>query len=523
MGTRTHRILGGAGLLLVTAGGILYGILYTRGWVAVLPLLAGIALTVTSVVLAYRTASTEGSRRSTRYGLSTGLSVIVLAAILIFAQTLSHRHNARFDLTMNRRFSLAPQTAKVLDGLEVDVQITAFYTETTQERTVMQDLLSELQDNSARVGYLFIDPDQDPVTARRFGVGRTGIVFVESGDLREELEEPDEATLTNAIARITSGRRRSICFMTGHGEKSISDTENLGLSALREALELENFEVRDLLALGEEEIPAGCDVIVIAGPERDIVKREQNLLLDYLTSGGRALMLLDPITEIPNIEGVVAAFGIGLGKDVLVDRYGKLLAGNFLTPVVNRYGAHPITEGFRHFSFFPQARSVTLLPDAPPGLTATVICSTNEGAYAETDLPRLLQGQTQFEPSADAKGPVDVAVAAEMPLSAVGARADSLAGAPRGGRSRIVVFGDSDFAGNSNLRLSGNRDLVLNAVNWLAEAEDLIAIRPIDDLQQPVLISVTQGRFVFWIPVIGLPALVVAAGTAALARKRRAV
>ncbi|MDD3643100.1 MAG: GldG family protein [Candidatus Krumholzibacteria bacterium] len=512
MNSRAPRILGAVGLALVTAGGILYGILYTRGWTALLPLLAGLAMTVCALVIAYRTSATEGARRSARHGLSAGFSVIVLAAILVFLQTLAHRHNVRVDLTRNSRFSLAAQTIKVLDGLRMDVRITAFYKETTPERTEMQDLLSELQNRTPRVEFLFVDPDQDPVTARRFGAASAGLVFVEAGSLREELADPSEEMLTNAIARITTGKRRSVCFLTGHGEKSIGDAGSLGLSALGEALELENFEVRELLAIGEESIPSDCDVIVLAGPERDIVMREQNLLLDYLTSGGRALMLLDPMTDLANIEGVIAAFGLGLGDDVLVDRYGKLLAGNFLTPVVNRYGTHPITEGFRHFSFFPQARSVAVLSPAPADVAVTVICSTNEGAYAETDLPRLLEGETQYEPSADAMGPIDVAAAAEMTLSGNGDAAR---------RSRIVVFGDSDFAGNSNLRLSGNRDLILNTVNWLAEAEDLISIRPANDLLQPVLLSVTQGGFVFWIPVVALPALVAAIGAAVLARKRR--
>ena len=42
----------------------------------------------------------------------------------------------------------------------------------------------------------------------------------------------------------------------------------------------------------------------------------------------------------------------------------------------------------------------------------------------------------------------------------------------------MVVIGDSDFAANSVLGVQGNRDLFLNTVNWLAQQENLIAIRP---------------------------------------------
>ena len=42
------------------------------------------------------------------------------------------------------------------------------------------------------------------------------------------------------------------------------------------------------------------------------------------------------------------------------------------------------------------------------------------------------------------------------------------------------MIGDSDFASNRWVRQLGNRDLFLNIVNWLAQQEDLIAIRPSD-------------------------------------------
>ena len=44
--------------------------------------------------------------------------------------------------------------------------------------------------------------------------------------------------------------------------------------------------------------------------------------------------------------------------------------------------------------------------------------------------------------------------------------------------TRLVVFGDSDFASNGYLGIQGNADLLLNTVNWLAEQENLISIRP---------------------------------------------
>ncbi len=50
----------------------------------------------------------------------------------------------------------------------------------------------------------------------------------------------------------------------------------------------------------------------------------------------------------------------------------------------------------------------------------------------------------------------------------------------RSRKRRIVVFGDSDFVTNGYLGIPGNRDLFLNSVNWLAQQENLISIRPRD-------------------------------------------
>ena len=41
-----------------------------------------------------------------------------------------------------------------------------------------------------------------------------------------------------------------------------------------------------------------------------------------------------------------------------------------------------------------------------------------------------------------------------------------------------MLVGDSDFAANEFVNLSGNRDFFLNTLSWLAEEENLIAVRP---------------------------------------------
>ncbi len=84
------------------------------------------------------------------------------------------------------------------------------------------------------------------------------------------------------------------------------------------------------------------------------------------------------------------------------------------------------------------------------------------------------------------------------------------------------MFGDSDFAGNSYLNLSGNRDLFMNTLSWLAEEEDLIAIRPKKRESQPVVLSYIQGRVIFWTSVVLLPGGVLIIGIAVFRLRKTA-
>jgi ABC-type uncharacterized transport system involved in gliding motility auxiliary subunit len=83
-----------------------------------------------------------------------------------------------------------------------------------------------------------------------------------------------------------------------------------------------------------------------------------------------------------------------------------------------------------------------------------------------------------------------------------------------------VVVGDSDFASNGFVNLSGNKDLFLNTLSWLAEEENQIAIRPKETRNTPVFLTAAQGQVLFYVPVVLLPLAMVIGGVYAVVRKR---
>ena len=86
--------------------------------------------------------------------------------------------------------------------------------------------------------------------------------------------------------------------------------------------------------------------------------------------------------------------------------------------------------------------------------------------------------------------------------------------------TRLVVFGDSDFASNSVLGIQGNRDLFLNVMNWLAQQENLISIRPKDSDDRRITLTQEQLLWVWVFSIVFVPGVVIGAGVYTWWRRR---
>ncbi|MEK7682004.1 MAG: hypothetical protein AAB369_04170, partial [Chloroflexota bacterium] len=117
----------------------------------------------------------------------------------------------------------------------------------------------------------------------------------------------------------------------------------------------------------------------------------------------------------------------------------------------------------------------------------------------------------------DLLGPLVLAVAVEgsAPLG-------SPAPAPSGQqtRTRIIAIGDSDFATNQYFYSLGNSDLFLNSINWLAEDETLISIRPKPAGIRLIVLTQLEFRYILWSSIALLPLVLVGVGGIVWWRRR---
>jgi ABC-type uncharacterized transport system involved in gliding motility auxiliary subunit len=512
------------GLVGVLGGGAMW--MYRPSWTAaraVALIVGGLCL----LVALYASFASEGrfrtlwGRRTTRYGLNAAIMVVLILGVIALVEAVSYRHSYRVDLTENRRHSLAPQTIKVLKDLQIPVKATGFFSPEQGGKRRAEDLLKQYATHSeGKFTWESVDADRNPLLAKRYGIETYGTVVLEAtpkeGQVKEEkVTDAEEEKLTNALLRVTREGKRVIYFLKGHGEKDPASSERTGLSEVKAAIEKLNYVVKDLLLARETKIPDDAAIVVVAGPQKDLLANEAEALEAYVARAGKVLFMVDPF-QAPGLTPVLERYGFGLGNDVIIDvnPQGRLLGAGPEVPVVGDYEAHPITQNFRLATLFPLARTVTVRDKRPEGVTTQALARTSGESWAETSQDQIKSGQVKPDAN-EARGPLTIAAVATID-------AKDVPEDRKGAKARVVVVGNSTFATNAFLNLSGNRDLFLNTLSWLAEEENLIAVRPRDTARSaPVFLTAAQGQVLFYVPVVLVPLALAIAGVYAVRAQRR--
>jgi ABC-type uncharacterized transport system involved in gliding motility auxiliary subunit len=509
------------GLAIIAAALVAYSVRSIWTVYQTAAVIAGAALVLISIALKLGSIREGLGRRSTRFGINSATSVVLLVGILALVNYLGAQNEKRVDLTTEKMFSLSDQSVQVTGQIQEDVRIKAFFPGGDDQIT--RDLLNLYNNQNGRIAYEFIDPDKQPLLAQQYQVttygsftnpmsGQTvqyGTVLLEMGQKSERVEKQSEPLreedVTNALMKLIKGETKTIYFTEGHGEKAIDNTERGGYASASAELQEENYVVRKLNLVVEGKVPDDASVVVVAGPTSEPFPNELELLDTYLQNGGSVLLLLDP-APAASLADFAKKWSIDVGNNVVVDPsgVGRLFGAGPAMPLVASYGPHPITERFRTMTFFPLVRSVQ--PGQPPveGLSVEQLLSTNEQSWGETN---LTSGEAERD-DADLSGPVSIGVVASKDL-------------PENKKVRLVVIGDSDFGQNDYLGLQGNGNLFVNTVAWLAQDESFISIRAKDPADRPLTMTESQGRLFAYVAVFLLPGSILAAGISVWMKRRK--
>ncbi len=450
--------------------------------------------------------------RQTKYAAyATTYILIVLAAVAI-CNVLADRYNKSYDATANKRYSLSPQTAKIVKGLTQPATIT-YYNQSTRYREG-KDLLDEYANLSPKVHIDYVDPDKNPEAAREAGIRELGTAVVEVGMKKEEAKSMTEEGITGAFIRDLKSATRTVCFVSGSGERRLDDSEREGFSHFKDLLGKDDYDTKSIDLLQKAEVPADCTTLIVGGPTRNYEQPEVDAIKKYVEDGGRALFMLDPPLKLGHSEiadndaltVLLQSWGVTLQKDLILDLnpIGQLAGVGPQVALVTNYESQPIVNDMKGVATgFPLSRSMDV-----KNTDKTSVQKLFDSSATSLATENLSSPAVNVNDPKNKKGPMTLAAAGTYNTG------------KENSQGRFVVVGSSSWIDNGFLDFNGNNDLALNTVNWLSSDEDLISIRPKPEDDRRITMTRAQLSWVRATSQFLLPIIVVIAGVGVWWKRR---
>jgi len=450
--------------------------------------------------------------RQTKYAAYATIYILLVIAVVVAANMLADRYNKSFDATSNKRYSLSDQTAKIVRGLKHDATIT-YFNQSTRFRDG-KDLLHQYANLSPKLRVEYVDPDKNPQAARAANIRSYGTAVVQIGVKKEEAKSMTEEGITAAFIRDLKGGTRTVCFVSGSGERQVDSNDREGLSRFKDLLARDNYQSKTIDLLQKAEVSNDCTTLVVAGPTRNYEQPEVDAIKKYVEDGGRAFFMLDPplklgrseIADNDALTNLLQSWGVTMDKDLILDLnpIGQIAGLGPQVALVTSYASHPIVSEMRGTATgFPLSRSIEIKNTDKTNVEKLFDSSRSSLATSDLSSPAV-----SLRDPKNKKGPLTLAAAGTYNTG------------KQNSQGRFVVVGNSSWAANRFISFNGNNDLALNAVNWLSSDEDLISIRPKAPEDRRITMTRAQLTWVRATSQFLLPLVVVLTGVSVWWKRR---
>jgi len=578
------------GLMLLVAGFVVRDIraraLVRMDYVAMGLWAAGIILTLGGAVVNFSMFANLVRGRRAAEGANFAVVVLLslgLAGLLCYIST---RRYVRMDWTGKRTYTLHSKTVNILRGLDRDVEATIVYAPQPDpgiQRAIdeTRDMLDEFKAVSSHItvrelNWMVPEDRQRWEELRQRLGGESGEDFAVTFTTTEShaivpltqtlkatpyeaLDFTGEDAFATALSKLTTGKRATVYFLTGHGERPLEGPEpnpmapgeagampgaENSLSLFAKSLQRDNYETKPLNLSAVESVPEDCAALVIAGPRTPLPDAELKALKSYLDArNGSALILIDPKVVSrtqSNVQSLLAPYGITARTDAVgVTARGEIVGITGSQIVVSMrprpdvpvsgdgMADHQITSDLRNYTvalqFACPLEVAESPPDAPP--KALKLLSGPPGpqvqSWGETNFQPDSRTPAQYNAGQDVAPPlvVGAVVAPRMPPQAGPIPPewmDSMTG------PKLVVLGSSlSFVNVALEDAPANLYLLQNSINWMVGRLHMLGI-PAKTLEfSQVQVSESQVAAARYIFIGGLPACIIILGIAVWVMRRR--
>lgn len=466
----------------------------------------------------------------TKAALNTIASFVLALILFLIVLAISNKHDHTYDATQNKRLSLSEQSLRLVQGLKKPVRAVVF-TNDYQVKSVEKVLDKYKVANPAMFSYRVLDPLKNPGAAKAYAVQYSGQGVLElvepdqapdqPGKRQERLSDLEEQTITSALLKLSERSELKIGFLTGHGERSITEQQPMGLSILKSSLEPEAFHAEEFSLAKKPQVPADYAAVVLAAPRSALLDSEKEGLLKYLDQGGRLLLEYDIHTD-PSYATMLKAYGFDIPDEIILcpDKYGRFTQDSVLTPGLPVAPQHPAVKDQKDQVVLYLAHPIKVGdPNQANGYAAQALISSIDGCLA-VPVEAILKNTLKVDTSRTAAFPLVTVSSKKMAPAASPSPDASPSPAPGQDReSRLAVVGGEMFS-NQVIRAAGNRDLTLNLLSWLVQAESRISIRPSEETSKPLMLAPGALDSIVLVQLLLIPAIFLLIGILSAVRRR---
>jgi ABC-2 type transport system permease protein len=514
-----------------------------------------------------------------QYARDSYMVTALVVAIALLLNFIASRHFIRVDLTQSQLYAISDASKTIMRNLDDIVTVKVYFSEKLPPnlfavRQYVDDVLEELASYSkGRLQVQSLNPD-NPDTANeavKIGIPQIQMNIVEKdklevkngflgiavlyGDKKQTLPVVQSAIsveydLMAAIKKVTAKEEKTIAFIVGHEEPSLTEKVGVGMpgetySVMKKSLD-RNYTVKEV-TLSDDRSLDGIDTVLIAGSKKTFTDKEQFLIDQFLMKGGNLVALLDSVgvsqdlqTTKPehNLADLFEHYGVMTEKTLALDLSSENASFNqgfmnFIVPypfwirAINKFfePGNAIVSKLDSV-VFPWTSPLTLTP--VDGVSEISLIKTTPSAWSQTEpfnlAPNSVQGsseKSQYTLVALLKGNFPSAYTGKK--NPLGGK-DVLQASSKPGQ--ILIVGNARFAlDRFAMMFPQNMTFLMNAIDDMTLDQSLISIRSRSAFDLPLKeLSAAERQIVKALGIFLMPILVVLYGILrSVARKRKPV
>jgi ABC-type uncharacterized transport system len=479
--------------------------------------------------------------RRWKIGLDVVVRTALVLAVAVMLNYLGARFFHRFYLSSQTNIQLSSRTLAVLNSLTNQLTVTLYYDTHDQNNfySTLLALANEYHAANKNISVRTVDYINNPAEAEKVKEqydlpgatdspnappGKDLIIFA-CGDrhdtvpgdaiVKYQLEPtaPDdpkqkelqfrrkpvafngEVMFTSKLLALAHAQPLKAYFLQGHGESSLTDTEDSGFAKFGLALAQNDLVVNNLELLGDTDVPMDCSLLIIAAPIKRFEIPELQKIDKYLAQGGRLFALFN-----------YASIRQPTGLEPILQKWGVNVLSTYVKDPQNSVGDQVVVvREFNPKTFVNPLTQLALEMVLPRPITK--VDWENPPANAPQVDELVLSGENSALANDPSAAPRSYPLIAAIEQKTVAGISN-----PRG-NTRIVVAGDSLFLDNQVIEAGANRDFVNYAVNWLVDRSELlngIGPRPVTEFR--LNLTKIQRQQIGWLLLGALPGAVLCLG-----------